>query len=254
MRRRTRLTILMVLLLVVVLAFIVLLRKQAPPEPARLLPGAEGFVYFNLRWIRRIDRLGQIQPVPHDAEYDQFIRQTGFQFERDLDEAAFAIHYPGTAAARIEPRFTEVFSGRWNSERVSNYLSKASRGVDNYHGVEIFNIPLEGRIVRVAMLGVGTVAVSNADEPRIITGIIDRSRKLASPFGGPALLRAYYKRVPFGSLAWAIISSPSQLKDSRLTNLLPVDSRLLSGSVLVTSVRFLRTIHLRTEAFFQSDA
>ena len=61
------------------------------------------------------------------------------------------------------------------------------------------------------MLGVGTVAVSNHEDAAVIHGIIDRSRKLASPFGGPALLRKYYKFVPFTeryvsftSLGWAV--------------------------------------------------
>jgi len=40
----------------------------------------------------------------------------------------------------------------------------------------------------------------------VIRGIVDRSRKLASPFGGPALLRRYYKYVPLASLGWAIFT------------------------------------------------
>ncbi|MGE5206141.1 MAG: hypothetical protein ACM3PW_11025 [Chlamydiota bacterium] len=257
MRRRTRLTILSVVLFVAALVVLVALRKQAPPEPARLLPGADAFAYVDLKWVRRLDRLGQVPSVPHDPEYDEFIRETGFQFERDLDEAAFAIHYAGTPAAPgNEMRFTEVFTGRWNSSRVAAYLGKLARSVDNYRGVQIFDIPLEGRTVRVAMLAVGTVAISNSDDPQIIRGIIDRSRKLASPFGGPALLRRNYKHVPLGSLAWAIVSNPARLQGGQLTDMvLPVDYRqLLSDSVLVASARFLRAIHIRADAFCPQEA
>jgi len=256
MRRRTRLTILSVVAIVAALAVMVELRKQAPPERARLLPGAEAFAYVDLKWVRRLDRLGQVPAVPHDPEYDQFIKETGFQFERDLDEAAFAVHYAGTPAAPgPDMRFTEVFTGRWNSTRVAAYLSKWARSVDDYRGVQIFDIPLEGRTVRVAMLGVGTVTVSNSDDPQVIRGIIDRSRKLASPFGGPSLLRRYYKQVPLGSLAWAIVSNPSQLQGGQLTNMLlpPNYRQLLSGSVLVGSARFLRAIHIRADAFYEED-
>src|SRR5438128_12197891 len=70
------------------------LRRRAPPEPARLLPGADGFFYVNLKWLRTLKAIGQLPPVPHDPEYEQLIQETGFQFERDLAEAAFAIHYP----------------------------------------------------------------------------------------------------------------------------------------------------------------
>jgi hypothetical protein len=256
MRRRTRLTILSVVAIVAALAVMVELRKQAPPEPARLLPGAEAFAYVDLKWVRRLDRLGQVPAVPHDPEYDQFIKETGFQFERDLDEAAFAVHYAGTPAAPgPDMRFTEVFTGRWNSTRVAAYLSKWARSVDDYRGVQIFDIPLEGRTVRVTMLAVGTVAVSNSDDPQVIRGIIDRSRKLASPFGGPSLLRRYYKQVPLGSLAWAIVSNPSQLQGGQLTNMLlpPNYRQLLSGSVLVGSARFLRAIHIRADAFYEGE-
>jgi hypothetical protein len=256
MRRRTRLTILTVVLIAATLVVIVILRKQAPPEPARLLPGADAFAYLDLKWVRRLDRQAKVAPVSHDPEYDEFIKQTGFQFERDLDEAAFAVHYAGTPAAPgSEMRFTEVFTGRWNSNRVAAYLGKLARSVDDYRGVQIFDIALQGRTVRVAMLSVGTVAVSNSDDPQIVRGIIDRSRKLASPFGGPALLRRYYKHVPFGSLAWAIVNNPAQLQGGQLTDmLLPSDYRqLMSGSVLVASARFLRAIHIRADAFFEQE-
>ena len=61
--------------------------------------------------------------------------------------------------------------------------------MENYNSVDIFTIPLYGRSFRVAILGVDTVAASNHDDPAVIRGMVDRSRRLASPFGGPALLR-----------------------------------------------------------------
>src|SRR5437868_6960160 len=242
MRRRTRLRLLSVLMIAALLAAIVALRSQAPPEPARLLPGADAFVYLDLKWVRRIGRVGPIPTVPRDPDYEQFIRETGFQFERDLDEAAFAVHYtPPLAAPDGSPRFTEVLTGHWNSQNVAGYLRKIGAQVEDHRGVDIFSIPLQGRTLRVAMLSPGTVAISNTENPEIIRRIIDRSRKLASPFGGPALLRSYYRHVPFGSLAWAIVSNPAQVQSGPMANmLLPLDYRqLLSGSVIVASVRFL---------------
>src|SRR4249919_2240718 len=115
MRIRRRLPILFgVVLVIAAIALAVVLRKHAPPEPARLLPGADGYFYVNLKWIRRANVAGQMPDVPHEPEYEQFIQATGFQFERDLDQAAFAIHYPainpGAGPATPEPaRFSEVF-------------------------------------------------------------------------------------------------------------------------------------------------
>ena len=62
--------------------------------------------------------------------------------------------------------------------------------------------------MRVAVLGFDTVAASNHDDAMVIRGMVDRSRKLASPFGGPALLRRYYKRVQFSSPAWFVAHIP----------------------------------------------
>jgi hypothetical protein len=111
MRIRRRLPILFgVVLVIAAIALAVVLRKHAPPEPARLLPGADGYFYVNLKWIRRANIAGQIPDVPHEPEYEQFIQATGFQFERDLDQAAFAIHYPAvkknaSPAVPEPPRF-----------------------------------------------------------------------------------------------------------------------------------------------------
>jgi len=50
------------------------LRKHAPPEPARLLPGADAFVYADFGWVRKASSgksffSGANGPVPHDPEY-----------------------------------------------------------------------------------------------------------------------------------------------------------------------------------------
>ena len=49
MRRRTRYSLMGVVALLVALIVAVILRKEAPPECARLLPESDAIVYFNLR-------------------------------------------------------------------------------------------------------------------------------------------------------------------------------------------------------------
>ena len=208
--RRHLLIPLVVLLLGAAVALIVTLRKHAPPEAARLLPGADGFFYINLKWIRTFNATSQLPPVSRDPEYQKFVEETGFQFERDLDQAAFAIHYPqswgnGTGGSVSEPRFSEVFVGKIDSGRLAAYLKKLSTSVEDYRGFDIYNIPFEGRTVRVVILSYDSVAVSNHPNVGVIHGILDRSRKLASPFGGPWLLRKFYRQVPLASLSFAIL-------------------------------------------------
>jgi hypothetical protein len=253
MRIRRRLPIVLVVLLIAAaVALVVVLRKHAPPEPARLLPAADGFAYVNLEWIRAANMTGKLPPVSHDAEYEQFIQETGFQFERDLDHAAFAIHYP--ANAQEEVRFSEIFVGKIDGERFRAYLHKLSGSVDDFGSAQIYNIPLEGRTLRVAILDVDTVAASNNADPEVIRGIITRSRKLASPFGGPALLRQFYRNVPLASLAWVIFRTGSSA-DAAASRTVPFDSSFLfpQPAVVVGSVRDLGIVHLRAEAFTGSE-
>ena len=248
MRIRRRLTIpLAVLLIMAAVAFIVALRKQAPPEPARLLPGADGFFYINLKWIRTFNATSQLPPISRDREYQDFVEQTGFQFERDLDQAAFAVHYPqswgGTAGSTTEPRFSEVFVGKIDSTRLTAYLKKQSSSIDDYRGFEIYNIPVEGRTVRVVLLSYDSVAVSNHPNPDVIRGVLDRSRKLASPFGGPWLLRKFYRRVPLASLSFAILRVRPEM--STLGGLGNWSLLFPKPAVAVVSARYLRALHLR---------
>jgi hypothetical protein len=184
------------------------LRKHAPPEPARLLPGADAYFYLNLGWMRRAAGK-ELPPVSHDPEYESFIRETGFQFERDLDEAAFAVHYAAKAPdidphTEPEPRFSEVFVGKFDGVKLAAYLKQHARSVENYESVDIFSLAIEERTLRVAILGADLVGASNHNDPAVIRGIVDRSRRLASPFGGPALLRRFYKRVQFSSPLWLV--------------------------------------------------
>src|SRR5229473_277919 len=251
MRFRRKLPVLFgFLIFVAALAAVVFLRKHAPPEPARLLPTADGFVYLDLKWMRYTEVAKKLPAVAYDPDYEQFIQATGFQFERDLQEAALAIHYASPQTGG-ETRFSEVFVAKIDGDRLRAYLKKLASSVDTYRAIDIYNIPLENRILRIAILGSDTVAASNLNDPAVIRGIIDRSRKVASPFGGPALLRQSYKHVPLTSLAWAIFklnsgnAGPSALG-------LPVSS----ARTAVASVRYvpvLGEVHLRIEAFTRNE-
>ena len=258
MRLRRRLPVLFgFIVFLAAVAAVVELRKHAPPEPARLLPGADGFVYVNLQWMRRADFGGQLPSVPHDPEYEQFIQATGFDFERDLAQAAFAVHYASPATSG-QTRFSEILVAHINGDKLRAYLKKQAGSVENYQHVDIYSIPIADHIFRVAILGVEVctphlctmVAASNHDNPSVIHGMIDRSRKLASPFGGPALLRQFYRfvpQLPLPSLGWGIFrANPSIAQMS--------PSLALNGPVtLVASVQYLGGVHFRAEAFTKDE-
>jgi hypothetical protein len=254
------------LALVIVVAAVILavqLRKQAPPEPARLLPGADAFVYANLGWARKANGGKLLLPVAHDPEYERFIYETGFDFERDLDAVAFAIHYPekwpggGTGGAAIEPRYSEVLTAKFDRTKCLDYLKRTAQSVENYNSIDIFTIPLSGRSFRIAILSVDTVAASNHDDPAVIRGIVDRSRRLASPFGGPALLRRYYRHVQFASPFWMVArTEPLARQFDTWSALFPKPADLVisaSYNPLHFPLR-VDALHLRAEAWATSDA
>ena len=244
-------------------AGLVVLRKRSAPEPARLLPEADAVVYVNLRLMRVESFFRRTSPVAHDPEYEQFVQATGFQFERDLDQAALAMHASGSAlnpgipssgsiAARA--RFSEIFVGRFDGARVSAFLKKLASSTDQYRGMDIYNIPHEGRTVRVAILGVGTVAVSNVNDGQVIRSMIDNYLAGAKPLSGPSLVSDHYRDVPIGSVVWAIVKfAPSANHNLPLPGGFEFAAQSLAGSVMVGSARYVGSVHLRIQDFNSTE-
>src|SRR5438445_11312202 len=119
-RKRIFAIVVTVLVVAALLTGAVFLRKYAAPEPARLLPECDGILYANLKPLRTFTNFGH-KPKAWAPESQSFVNQTGFQFERDLDEVAFAIHAPHDS--HNETRYSEVMVGRFNSTKVADFLA-----------------------------------------------------------------------------------------------------------------------------------
>jgi hypothetical protein len=252
MRRRHLGIILTVAAVTALLALALYLRARSAPEAARLLPEGEAILYINFRPIRAAANFAG-RPAKHEPEYDRFIQETGFQFEGDLDEVAIVAHPAEATGDQLERRFSDVFVGRFDNTRLKHYLHKLAADVEMYRDSEIFVIPHEGRTVRVAILSLDSVAVSNTSDSGNIRFMVDRYHKGALPFGGAWMLRANYSKVPFGSLAWAIMRFPSP--DGKGATLpLPggVNFNLPPGTLTVVSVRYAGNVQIRAEAFTTS--
>jgi len=147
-----------------------------------------------------------------------------------------------------------VLIGHFENDKVRAYLNKLSSRIDSYRDLEVFNIPHEDRTVRVAILGPDMVAVSNVDDPLVIRGIVDRYKKVALPFGGPSLIRRYYRRLPLGTLAWAIADIARGSKENKsLTIPGGFNIFLPPDTVAVASIRYLGSIDFRAEALTTSE-
>ncbi len=254
LRRRRKLVIALVVGLVAgAIAFAIWLRKKAPPDAVRLLPEVEdGVFYLNLKPLRLA---GALKPAAQrEPEYEQFVRETGFVFERDLDQAAFAVHGPGSAEG--ETRYSEIFVGRFDGARLEAYFKKLAKETENYRETTVYAVPQEGRTVRIAILGVDQVAVSNLANAGAIHEIIDHYYSAAVPRGGPAVVREHYHDVLLGSLAWFIgnVGKADVFKQPPKGLDLPMVGGMFGGSTVVASVRYTGAVHLKLEAFTPGEA
>jgi len=255
-RRQLVIALAVVIALVGAVVIAILLRKAAAPDAIRLLPDSDAVLYANFEPIRLLTGMGKKPTADRDPQYEQFVQGTGFDFERDLDRAAFAIHYGGSSDS--ETRYSEILQGRFDHSRVSQYLAKLSNNaIEEYQGYDIYVIPLEGRTLRVALLGFDTAAASNNADPTIIRSMVDRYKQAALPFSGPALVKEYYRRVPLGSVVWTIARTPQRISMQDHGELLIPggwSSLLPGGSIVIASARPLTEVHLRAQVITDSEA
>jgi hypothetical protein len=252
-RRRTKLSIAIVLVILLLLGAAIYLRKEAPPEAARLLPESDGIVYVNLRPLRAATHFDQ-HPVQHSPDYQHFIDVTGIEFERDLDEAAFALHRMADPNGPNGPvAFSEVFVGHFDGRKLESYLSGIGTAQDVYAGHRIYSIPSEGRTVRVAALGYDVVAVSNTPSTEQIHSIIDRYRTAALPFSGSSLLSKHYAQIPLLASAWGIGQIALPLGKSGGIHIMGVRVPVPVDATLIASLSWAGHIHLKVEEYAPNE-
>src|SRR5271165_470704 len=129
-RRRNLWIAFAVILVIGAIGAALLLRKRAAPDVVRLLPNADAILYVNLEPVRLLTDMGKNPPKDREPEYEEFVRQTGFEFERDLDRAALAIHYGQPKGNREgETRYSEILQGHFDGQRITEYLHKLSKDI-----------------------------------------------------------------------------------------------------------------------------
>ena len=254
LRKRTWIPLAIALGVVAALSAAVYLRAKAPPEAARLLPESDAIVYIHLKTLRAATHFDET-PVARSADLQAFTNATGIEPERDLDAAAFALHrMPDLNGPNGPVAYSEVFEGRFDDARLEQYLASKSQSRETYAGRTIYSIPIEGRTLRVAQLGVDTVAASNMPTAEQIHSMLDRSRASALGTPGSSLLSARFKKVPVFSEAWGIghIGLPFA-QDGKIA-LFGLELPLPADTDLVASLRFSGSLHLRVEEIAPDQA
>src|SRR5437899_1758976 len=134
------------LIVAALVVFVAVRWSSTPPNTVRLLPEGELLVYGNLKLLHLFDSKTS-NSIHLDGEYQSFIDQTDIRFERDLDEVAMSMRNPGA-----EAESSSIFKGRFDPNRLRNYLQKLATTNEKYADKMIFSIFHDGRPVRVCIL------------------------------------------------------------------------------------------------------
>src|SRR5208337_727333 len=115
------------------------------PEAARLLPESDGIIYINFRPIRGFFHK-DLKPPQRVPDYQQFIDATGIDWERDLDEAAVALHRMADPKGPNGPvAYSMVLVGKITGKKLNTWLDAHAAARESYLGHTIYSIASEGR-------------------------------------------------------------------------------------------------------------
>ena len=253
---RTRILLLLTILLAALGTVLFFWREATPPLAARLLPESQAILYLNLSPLRAATHFDR-KPVAHDAEYQHFIDATGIDAERDLDEAAVAfVQLPDITGPNGGLGFCEVFVARFAPDRLARYLTTIATSTESYAGRTIYEIPSQGRTVRVAILPGGLVLVSNTPTAEQIHSMLDRARTAWLPVGsgGPTLLAAHYRDLPVLSLAWGLGQIGLPFAENGELHFFGLSLPFRVNAIFIASLRWTGALRLRVEEIAPNEA
>ncbi len=248
MNRRTRRTLLIVAAVLLLMAVAIFLRSKAPPQAARLLPESDGMLYLNLKPIRTFTHIKDLKPPDRAPDNQKFIDDTGYDWERDLDQVAIGLHrMPDPNGPNGPVAYSMILVGKLTGRRLNDWLEAQATSRESYAGHTIYNITSQDRTVRVTQIGYDMIAVSNTPTSEQIHSIIDRHRTAALPFAGSSLLARHYHDVPLLSLAWGLGQIGLPFSESGAISIFGLSLPIEADSTIIASLRWTGSLHVRVE-------
>lgn len=216
MNKRGWMAVSIVLLLTGVAAFYVYHRRGPLSRPARadllgMMPGdASAVLFVDAAELRSAPFVAQLfswapQPEP-DEDYMQFLNETGFHYERDLDHVAIAFEKSGQDSA-----FFAVAEGRFDQKKISA-LALKSGAAEKRRGYEIFSASESGGTKTVHFTFLGNNRIALADH-----GDLAQILNVKRPREDAAEWRARFERLA-GSPIFAVVrqdASPGEALSSQ---------------------------------------
>src|SRR3984893_4198715 len=138
-------------------------------------PEANAVAFADLAELRRApfsaDLRNWIPKNQADTEYADFLRETGFDYERDLDLAAIAV-----IKGETENKLFAVAQGRFERKKIEAYAARSGKR-ENRGGREIFSAPLSdgARKISFAFLSKDKIALTDAGDLTPFLGPVSNS-------------------------------------------------------------------------------
>jgi hypothetical protein len=142
---------------------------------ARVPSDASVVIFVDFDELRRapfIARLYSWAPKPQsDADYTQFLKDTGFDYERDLDRLAMATRKRGQ-----ESIFFAIADGKFDRAKLSAYASKFG-ALEKNGGGEIYSVPVGGTSKKISFAFLKNDRMVLTDGPDISVFLNENNRK-----------------------------------------------------------------------------
>lgn len=135
---------------------------------AAMPAGASTVVYADFAELRQSPFAAELYSwAPHpqvDADYAQFLRDTGFDYERDLDRVAIAAIKHGQDTTRFA-----VADGRFDRKKIGAYVAQSGTR-ETRGGREIFSVPTSGssRKISFTFLRKNRIAMTDAADLAVL--------------------------------------------------------------------------------------
>ncbi len=156
-------------------------RTVKAPIPELILlapPDAPCLLYADLAAFRSspfFAQLASLAPAPaEDREYAEFVRATGFDYERDLDRVAVSVWPASPTNSAVA-----LAEGRFDREKISHYAMRSGK-LESHNGVDVYLFPNErSKTIVFAFLAENRVVL--ADGPALKAVLDRRTRASLAP-------------------------------------------------------------------------
>jgi hypothetical protein len=157
MKKRTRIALAAIVVILSAATFFGYRKWSAPKNSARddvlaVMPGEASAVLFaDFGTLRQAPFVAQLyawaQKPKVEPEYAQFVKETGFDYEKDLDGIAIAIFKNA-----IRNTFLAVVYGRFDQQRISGYALQRGKSYLAENNRTVFFVPLGDGSQRLSFL------------------------------------------------------------------------------------------------------